>query len=174
VIVLIGMPGAGKEEFIKIARKNGYRIVRMGDVVRDYAIQKGIDAQKIGVFADAERKKNSQSVWAYRTIARVRTSKTVIDGCRSLAELEVFKSNFNKVITVAIFAPPEIRYKRLTARGRKDAPTSIEEFMKRDRLELKWGVGNASVLADFMIVNDGKLKNYQTQINNFFKKILKK
>ena len=35
ILVVAGMPGAGKEELLKVAQSMGYSFLRMGDIVRD-------------------------------------------------------------------------------------------------------------------------------------------
>ncbi|MFW6041188.1 MAG: AAA family ATPase, partial [Thermoplasmatota archaeon] len=49
VILLTGMPGSGKEEFLKVARKNNINIIRMGDVVRKIADEYEISSKNISV-----------------------------------------------------------------------------------------------------------------------------
>ena len=69
VIVVTGMPGAGKEEFVQVAKSLGYDVVRMGDVVRAEAKKQGItDSDKgIGEFADQERRLRGFDIWAKRS-----------------------------------------------------------------------------------------------------------
>jgi dephospho-CoA kinase len=176
IVVLVGMPGSGKEEFIKIAQKKGFTIVRMGDTVRDEARKRGLEAtdKNIGTLAHSEREKHGYGVWAMRTLARINKSdekNVVIDGCRGDAEVAIFKQNFGDLDLVAIFAPPEIRAKRLGMRGRSDGPVTAEDVFERDQRELKWGIGNAFIMADYMIVNEGTLEEYHTAIDRVLSRL---
>ncbi|MBS3782276.1 MAG: AAA family ATPase, partial [Candidatus Thermoplasmatota archaeon] len=113
VILLAGMPGAGKEEFLKIAKERDYDLVRMGDVVREQAEKVDLSKteEKIGEFADRERKEHHQGIWADRTLSRVREEKTIIDGIRSLEEVNIFRSELEKdVPIVAIHSSPKTRF----------------------------------------------------------------
>ena len=124
VIVVTGMPGAGKEEFVQVARSLDYDVVRMGDVVRAEAKRQGItDTDKgVGGFADQERQLNGFDIWAKRSVTHVQSERTIIDGSRGLDELEVFRQAFGKgVLLVAIHSTPESRYPRLKKRGRPDS-----------------------------------------------------
>ena len=164
-ILLTGMPGSGKEEFLNVAREEGYDIVRMGDIVRDLAEKKGIsfEDQSIGSFANDERQKHHEGIWADRTISNITHDNTVIDGVRSTVEVSIFRSELGDLKVVAIHAPPKSRFERLKERGREDAPQTWEEFNDRDYRELDWGLGRVIARADHMIINDGSLKEFYSK-----------
>ncbi len=135
VVLLAGMPGAGKEEFLKIAQKKGYEIVRMGDVVREQA--KIADLFKedisIGEFANRERKDHHDGIWADRTLSKVSGEETIIDGIRSSEEVNIFRSELEKdAPIIAVHSSPKTRFERLKERGREDAPQTRAEFQERD------------------------------------------
>ncbi|MEM0245962.1 MAG: AAA family ATPase, partial [Thermoplasmata archaeon] len=60
IILLVGMPGSGKEEFKKIAETMGWNVVSMGDVVREYTISLGLEMNEknVGELASKERKEH--------------------------------------------------------------------------------------------------------------------
>jgi dephospho-CoA kinase len=164
VIVVVGMPGSGKEEFVAASEAKGYQVVRMGDVVRDEAKKKGLklDDQDVGGLAASERHEHGPTVWAERTLERVKGDKCIIDGTRSLDEVERFRQAFGqRLLLVAVFAPERTRYDRLSKRGRGDDPKSIDEFRTRDKRELGWGLGSAFASADLVIVNDATVDGFK-------------
>lgn len=170
VILLTGMPGAGKEEFLNIAKGKGYEIVRMGDVVREQSKIADLDLEKesIGEFADREREEHHEGIWADRTLSKIDTEKTIIDGLRSADELKIFRSELEKdAPVVAIHSSPDTRFERLRERGREDAPQNREEFRERDKRELEWGLGSIIARADHMIVNEGGLSEFQKKCEEF-------
>jgi len=170
VVVLAGMPGSGKEEFVLVARSLGYDVVRMGDVVRAEATKRGVQNSDKGVggFANAERQAHGYDVWAKRCLPYVQEQRTVIDGSRGLEELEVFRQAFgDEVKLVAIHSPRKQRYQRLIQRGREDAPKSWEEFLERDRRELSWGLGSLIAMADTMLVNQGGLEDFKRRAKEY-------
>ncbi len=173
MIILTGMPGAGKEEFVSVAVKLGYAVVRMGDIVREYTQKEGLEvnSKNVSMVAQRERDLHGEDIWARRTVERVRKlgDKVVIDGTRSLAEVEVFKRELNDVFIVAILASPKTRYERIKRRGRKDDIMSYEEFVERDMRELRWGVGNVIALADYYLVNESSLEEFHKNVENFLK-----
>ncbi|MGD0818189.1 MAG: AAA family ATPase [Methanomassiliicoccales archaeon] len=165
LIVIAGMPGAGKEEFVSVAMTKGYQVVRMGDVVREFASKTtaGVSDRGVGGFANDERQKHGYDIWARRCVDRVGSDRTIIDGSRGVMELKVYQERFGKDIRlVVIHSSPLTRYPRLVRRGREDAPKSIAEFDARDERELSWGLGSLIALADVMIVNEGSLEGFKS------------
>ena len=166
LIVIAGMPGAGKEELVSVAMTRGYQVVRMGDVVREFASRSSVDVgdKGMGGFANEERQKFGYDVWAKRCLDRVTSVRTIIDGSRGPMELKVYQERFGKDIRlVAIHSSPLTRYPRLVHRARADAPKGREEFELRDERELSWGLGSLIALADVMIVNEGTLEEFKSR-----------
>jgi dephospho-CoA kinase len=163
VFVLTGMPGAGKEEFVKVAQQEGFAVIKMGDVVRQEAVRRGItmDDQGVGGFATSERQVHGPGIWAMRCLPMLGHGDVLIDGSRSVQEMEVFRSNLGRSVKlVAVHTSPAVRYERLKRRSRYDAPRSPEEFNIRDERELGWGLGTLIALADVMLVNEGTLEKF--------------
>ncbi len=167
VLVVTGMPGAGKEEFVRVAQLNGYAVVRMGDVVRQEADRRGVvmDDRGIGGFASSERQAHGADVWAHRCLSILGPGPTVIDGSRSLMEMKAFRSALGAGIRlVAVHSSPAVRFDRLQRRDRSDAPRDLREFEERDERELGWGLGSLIALADSMLVNEGTLEDFQALV----------
>ncbi len=169
LLILTGMPGAGKEEFVSMAKEAGFEVVRMGDVVRrecDKRLLGNTDAS-VGGLANNEREVHGDDVWARRTMTYIGESDTLIDGCRSLAEVNAFRLEYgDDAIIIAIHTRPEARYQRLQCRGRSDAPGTWEQFEERDLRELGWGLGEVIARANVMLVNEGTLRDFQSLCQN--------
>jgi len=78
----------------------------------------------------------------------------VVDGVRSLREVEVLRG-YGEAVIVAVHASPRTRFERLRRRGRPGDPRSWEEFRQRDLTELGFSLGSVIALADYMLVNEG-------------------
>lgn len=162
-IVITGMPGSGKGEFVRVCEERGVHIVHMGDVVREEARQRGLELtdQNVGGLAQRERELHGYDIWAVRTIPHLRDGFSVIEGCRGDAEVRCFRSNLGRaLIVVAIHARPRLRYERLVRRGRTDSPATQAEFESRDLRELGWGIGNVISTADELLINEGSLEEF--------------
>lgn len=169
---MTGMPGAGKEELVSVALELGYQVRRMGDVVRAEAAKNNVQPQDVGRFAHDERQRHGYDIWAKRIVPLVGGDDTLIDGCRGMSEVNVFRSAFGKnVKIVAVHSAPSTRFPRLVDRARSDAPRDREEFDERDRRELGWGLGETIALADALIVNEGTLESFRKEAFRLLKEL---
>ncbi len=94
----------------------------------------------------------------------------IVEGIRSPFEVNMFKENFDDFIILSIFANPAIRFKRLQQRNREDDSENYEDFLKRDQMELDFGIGTVISLSDKIIINEKDLESYEKEINEFFKR----
>lgn len=174
VVCVTGMPAAGKEEFQIVAMDLGYTVVRMGDVVRDEARNRGlpITDAAVGGMAHDERAKHGVAIWAERTLPRVRGERVLIDGLRSPAELEVFRKAFGEdLIVFGVRASQATRWERVQRRQRPDDAKTFEEFERRDARELGWGLEDVVASADITIVNEGPLEAFYARVREELRKL---
>ncbi|MCI4358564.1 MAG: flagellar hook-basal body complex protein FliE [Thermoplasmata archaeon] len=174
LIVSVGMPGSGKDELLEIAGRLGLATLKMGDLVRDETRRRGfpINNANIARVANEEREKHGPGVWAQRAVPKLIETKMLVDGCRSDAEVTVFRHHFGDLFVLGIYSAPETRYERLIRRARGDDGQNLQEFYDRDRRELKWGIGNAFTLADGMLTNEGTLEEFRTAGRTMLERIL--
>ena len=80
VVCLTGMPGCGKEEALAVAQTLGFSVVRMGDVVREEALRRGlpITDATVGGMANAERQVHGMGIWAERTLPRITGERVLV------------------------------------------------------------------------------------------------
>lgn len=153
IVGLTGLPGSGKSTAAQAAGEMNIPVVVMGDVIRQLAAKKHpspSNAQLRKLMVDIRRREGPAAV-AKRTIPLVRRLKSeivVVDGVRSLDEVEAYRRVFPRFRLIAVHASPRERFARLRGRARSDDSKRWEEFVKRDLAELKVGVGEAMALAD--------------------------
>lgn len=175
MIIITGMPGAGKDEFVKVAKKRGFTDVHMGDTVKAYASRSNIPVtdRDIGAFASGERKAHGMDVWAKRTGENITDpERTVVDGLRNTEELHYFRDHFKNVVVVAIYTNREERLRRILNRSRPDDVRNEVELEGRDDRELGWGIGRTISLADKMIINDKTLEEFKEKVSAFLDEML--
>ncbi len=178
IVALAGMPGAGKSVFVRVARQTGYSVVVMGDVVREEVKRRGLKptSKNIGKVMIEMRQNEGPSIVARKCLSKIRQktrNKLVIDGIRSLHEVEEFRKHFAKVSLVAIHSSPETRFKRLFRRHRSDDPRNWKVFSERDFRELEVGLGNAIAMAESTIINERGIGTLKQQVTEVLRRIEK-
>ncbi len=158
LILVTGMPGSGKSLVSSVASTLGIPVYVMGDVVREEARRRGLEPTpaNLNMVARMLREEYGPTVVAERTaekIVRDGCRVCLVDGVRSLAEVEVFQ-RLGDTVVVAVHASPRTRFERLRRRGRPGDPKTWEEFRQRDLTELGFSLGSVIALADYMIVNE--------------------
>jgi len=169
VIGITGMPGAGKSIIRKVFREFGFPIVVMGDEVRAEAQKKRLvpTPENLGKVMLQLRKEEGLGVIARRCIPKIKalgSPVVVIDGVRSMREVEEYKAEFPNMKIIAVHASPETRFNRLLKRGRSDDPESWKTFVERDKRELSVGLGDVIAEADIMIVNEGTVEEFKEKL----------
>ena len=158
IVCVTGMPGAGKTTATKALVSSGFTIVSMGDVVRREAQKRGLGLDKEGQrqMMLTLREEGGPAAIAKLCVEEIRSKdlrKVVIDGARSLDEVNNFRS-VGTVMLLGIHASPMRRYELLISRGRDDDPLSYADFEARDQRELDLGLGKVIALADRIIENE--------------------
>lgn len=160
IVCLTGMPGAGKSTVASFLHDKGFVAITMGDAVRDEAKRQGLEPTDahLGKLMLKLRQDLGQGAVAHLILQKLERdgnsdNDVVIDGIRSISEVEVLKK-VGHVKLLAIHASPGIRFKHLVERGRSDAPIDTNEFTRRDQRELSIGISEAIALADETISNN--------------------
>jgi dephospho-CoA kinase len=179
VVGLSGMPGSGKSLVVETARELGYTTVIMGDVIREETLKLGLDLtpQNVGKVMLQLRTDGGVAVVAQKCIPKIyaqENSKILIDGLRSLHEVEAFKTHFTKFSIAAVHASPETRFTRLSNRRRSDDSNGWAVFNERDMRELSVGLGNVIAMAEQMIINDASVEEVKHRVAEALRRIEQK
>jgi len=179
IIGLAGMPGAGKSAVVTVAKGKNFGVVVMGNVVREEAERRRLEPspENLGRIMLELRQAEGNSVIAKRCILKIdvtREQKIIVDGIRSLSEVEEFKKHFLNFTLIAIHSSPETRFRRLYRRQRSDDPKNREIFNERDIRELSVGLGNAIAMAEHIIINEEPLETVKEKIKEVLGKVEQK
>jgi len=152
------MPGAGKSTIVSKLKESGYETFSLGDGVRAEAKKQNLEptGENLGKLMLDLREKNGPGAVAELLKESIQNSThkiIIIDGVRSIHEINVFKETGN-VKLLAVNASPEIRFNFLRERKRSDDPITREKFEERDNREIGVGLEKIIQLADDSIENN--------------------
>jgi dephospho-CoA kinase len=163
IIAVTGMPGAGKTTVASYLSQKGILLLNMGDVVREAAENNGLEptSDNLTKLMLKLRKRNGPEAVAHLVVNKIKLMKkedeqldvVVVDGIRSMAEVQVLRQ-IGSVKLLAIHGSTLTRYTHVRERRRSDVPSNIDEFDKRDKIEMDVGISNAIALADETISNN--------------------
>jgi dephospho-CoA kinase len=151
------MPGSGKSTIVSALKTRGLEALNLGDGVRAEAKKRNLEptGENLGKLMLELREKNGPGAVAILLTEKIKNSQSeviIIDGVRSIAEIEVLK-NVGSVKLLSIEASADTRYKFLGDRGRSDDPETREKFEERDKREIGVGIGKSIAIADETISN---------------------
>lgn len=175
IIAVVGMCGAGKTEAVNyLKEKLNCPHIYFGAVTFDR-----LRAEKIEVNYENEkkmrekiRKELGMGAYALLSLPKIRKALSkselcLIESLYSWDEYKIMKENFgNDFITIAIYASPATRFKRLLKRNNERPMASLSEFISRDYSEIeKTDKGGPIARADFLVYNEKGLKDMKKQID---------
>lgn len=185
VIFIVGMPGSGKSIAADQLAGQGFSYVRFGQIVMDKIKEQGIEVNEKNEkkIREGLRKEHGMEAFAILSIPKIdnflKNSNVVGDGLYSWSEYKVLKERYGKrMIIIAVYAPPSLRYKRLAVRSSGDdeeqrfRAISKEDAKKRDYAEIEsLEKGGPIAMADFTIINIGSPEELKSQIKSVLERI---
>lgn len=177
LIIMTGMPGAGKSEVADAFRREGVPVIVMGDVIRNEVKKRGLEETPENnkmVMLELREKEGAGAVAKYciDDLRDIDSSLVVIEGCRSLAEINVFEKCADNVLIVCVHSSPKTRYQRLCKRSRDDDPKDWDTFRERDIREISVGLGGVIALSDIMMVNNGSIDELRRDSDMIVKSLI--
>ena len=170
LIVVTGMPAAGKNIAAQYAQKHHYPHFSTGDIVRAEIRKRGYsgDADISAQISTEMRGKDGLGVtrMAVAEALKQKADMVFLEGIRSWPEIELIR-NENACTLIAVLAPRQTRLNRVSMRGRAD--DSIHHFDRRDQREIEYGVADCIALADAYVLNDGTLDDALSQFDQIIR-----
>jgi len=159
LICTSGLPGSGKGVVLQGAERLGLPTFVMGDIVRSETAKQGLEPTPANTakIMLQYREEYGPHVFAELTAKEIEKSKAafvLVDGVRSTDELNYLRSRGWGVVTVAVLSSSDIRFERLSRRGRVDDVRGREEFLERERREISVGIDEVILHAEHYLVNE--------------------
>jgi dephospho-CoA kinase len=159
IVCLTGMPGAGKSTIASSLKEKGFLVITMGDAVREEAKRQNLEPTdcNLGTLMLKLRTELGPGAIAHLILRKMEKDTNrkivIIDGIRSMPEVDILKS-VGYVKLLAIHASTNTRFIYTKERARFDSPSSIKDFVVRDKRELTVGISEAIALADETLSNN--------------------
>ena len=177
VVAVVGMAGSGKSEASSVFIEHGYGKVRFGDITDREVARRGLPLSEANERQAREelRKKHGMAAYAILSLPEIENllekSNVVVDGLYSWDEYKLLKERFGDNFKLAaVWASPETRYQRLASR--KVRPLSRAEAASRDNAEIeKSQKGGPIAMADFTIINEGKIARLKAQAERIIREL---
>ncbi|MFX0048805.1 MAG: AAA family ATPase, partial [Candidatus Hermodarchaeota archaeon] len=157
VIGFCGLPGSGKSTVLKAIEDLGV-IITMGDIIRKEARERNIEPtdENLGKIAEQLREEFGPEILAKKCVELIKSldSEVIfIDGLRSIAEVKIFRNSW-KFPFIAVTIDDNLRFERLSKRGRPDDPNTLEDLKERDLREIAFGLNEVIGNANYVINNN--------------------
>ena len=180
LLLIVGMPGAGKSVVVEHLHSKGWTVVHFGGITMRELEKRGLAVNESNERAVREelRRTYGMAAFAKLSIDDVRNGlakgPTVIDGLYSWSEYKFIRNELSKKLCViAVFTSKHIRYERLL--HREVRPLSYDEAEARDFAEIEnLEKGGPIAMADFTLPNDGSLKTLYSNIDKLLNSLSQK
>jgi dephospho-CoA kinase len=177
IIAIVGMCGTGKSEAVTVLKNEfNLNVFYFGGVILDEIKKRNLEAnaENENIIKEEFRKKHGKDALAKIAMNKIDESdiSIVLDGLYSFTEYKILHNKYcENLITIAIHADKQIRYKRLSQRVCR--PLSKDEVDMRDYTEIeKIEKGGPISIADYHIINNGEMGIFKKQLLDVMHKIL--
>jgi dephospho-CoA kinase len=187
VICITGLCGAGKSVVSDyLVNQKGFHFLRFGQLTMDEIKKRGLVPSEAleKEIRENIRKQHGMAAFAILNLPKldemVKAGNVVGDGLYSFEEYKVLKEHFgNDLIVIAVYAPPVLRYERISQRisystdtNLRNRSISVEDAKKRDISELeKLNKGATIAMADYTIQNTKDTAFLSNQIEEILQTI---
>lgn len=178
IVAIVGMAGSGKSVASEFFRSKGVPVLRFGDQTDIELKEAGLPPTEANERAYREkiRAELGMAAMAIKIEPRIIEAAKdhnfiVLDGLYSWEEYVYLKDKFFQLILLCMWAPPEVRYKRLTMRPVR--PLTKEEAKNRDVAEIEHlNKGGPIAMADYLIANTANEKMLLGELSSFYSSLL--
>ena len=190
IIAVTGPISSGKGKVAEFFRDKGFVHHSFSAEIRQMAKERGIDINRENLSKlghDLRKESPGKSILGQRLLNKIEKEvvegkkRFVLEGLRDADEVNIFRKHElekpeMRFILIGVDAPQEVRFERMKSRGRHGEPETFEEFKKIDDKEWKGGqgqeVGKLMKMADYIVQNDGTLKELKEKVEEIAKEII--
>lgn len=179
IIGLTGKNCAGKGEVAAYLQSIGYQYHSLSDALREAmrAANVPITRDELIRFGTAFRAQHGQGALAERVLQQLDPEKNyIVDSIRHPHEVAALRRRADFVL-LCVTADPQLRFTRITARGRENDPTTFEAFLRCEQAESDGGdpasqqLDSVMALADHAIENSGSREQLQERLREWLRSV---
>lgn len=186
IIGITGTISSGKGKVAEIIRDRGFVHHSFSLEIREVAKERKIEIDRKNL-EELGNELIKKTVLSRRIIDHINQElkkdpdkNFVIDGLRHPKQVDAFREHEfenpnRRFILIGVDADPKTRFERLKHRKRHGDPETFEEFKAMDDKERSPGGGqevdNCLAMADFVIENDGNLKELESKVAAVMKEV---
>ncbi|MCE7984533.1 MAG: hypothetical protein DYG89_25450 [Caldilinea sp. CFX5] len=177
IVGITGLPGSGKTSFSEmlcdliISRGGTCNTYLISNMIRDEINMRKMSISRSNMYLVGLeiRQQEGEGAWAERLIRRYITSDhssmVIVDGIRTLGELNTFRNQLNsRFILISVDAPSPTLIRRIEARARYDDGEMQKNVLAMIEQEKNMGVNECMRLADYCIQNQGGAQELYEQV----------
>lgn len=177
IVAVVGMAGSGKTTVCQFFKEKGMPVLRFGKETDIGLRELGLPINEENEKWYREKLRKELGMAAYAIKIRPRIERKIdggemvaLDGLYSWEEYIYLKKHFENLILLAVYTPPEKRYKRLA--GRKVRKLEKEKAKRRDIAEIEnLNKGGPIAFCDILVVNDKNKLDLKKKVDKVYKKI---
>lgn len=175
IICITGLIGSGKDEVAKyISEKYGYEIIDYANILREIVRNEGLEVTRENL--QNTRLKYGNTFLAEIAIKKIKEAgknKIILTPMRRSEDYLIPKKEFgSEMKMILVDVPANIRFKRLSKRGRENDPKDFTTFKKQEKREFEiFNFKKTFSYADFKLNNAGNMKDSQIKVDRIMKKI---
>lgn len=177
LLLITGLPGAGKTEAEKYFLEKNIEVIRFSSFINQYIDDNKLEHDESTHARLREEFRSKHGMAAMAVISKTAIEKAlsknelvVISGWRSYDELEYLQKTFPDCIinSIAIWAPANIRYARVRSRATRNHLTGKIRDLNETLL---LNMGPSLALADYMVINNKSLSELHDQLEDIYREI---
>ncbi|MBU2561605.1 MAG: AAA family ATPase [Nanoarchaeota archaeon] len=188
IVCICGLTGAGKSVVSDWLVDKGFGFLRFGQITLDIVKERGLapTEENERPIREEVRKKYGMGAYAILNIPKIEKllekGNVVGDGLYSWSEYKVLKEKYGDLLVIiAVYAPPKMRYARLSSRELKSEDTDLrhrpatwEQARSRDYAEIE-NIEKAGpiAMADYIIMNTSGIPAVYKQCEDILKDIMR-
>lgn len=177
ILAVGGLPGCGKSEAINYLQEQ-WNCPKVYFGVPPEVRRRGLEMTQENerMVREELRAKHGMAAMAIINMpdleaAAAQFDKVLIESMYSWEEYVMVKEKFGDAFKfLAVYAPPALRYERLTKRPER--PLTLEQARDRDYTQLTTlNQGAPIAIADFTVINDGTMEELRAQLDEVVAKL---